>query len=65
MLVGEVFLTALLRGEFSFPSLAPVFMGATSLPPGVDSAERPSSPVFDSDVKLSFLSFGNAIIWNR
>ena len=38
---GEVFLTALLQGEFSTPSLAPVFAGATYFPPGVEFAERP------------------------
>ena len=37
----ERFFAALLRGEFSSQCSAPVFVGAISLPLGVESAELP------------------------
>ena len=40
----ESFFTPLLRGEFFSLSLAPVFVGAISLPPCGESAEQPTPP---------------------
>ena len=40
----ERFFVDLLRGEFSSPSLAPVFVGVISSPLRVESAESPQSP---------------------